>query len=1467
MSRHVHKRLGRVAGLRARAFSKSYTGEGDEVVMRFADETLMRGHSFGADVGTAGELVFSTGMTGYPESMTDPSYAGQILTCTYPLIGNYGVPPRTRDELGLLEFFESEKIHVAGLVVSEYSKHWSHWQGAQSLSEWLRDEGVPAIEGIDTRGVTQRIRDHGAQLVTIGKENNHLHFVDPNQRNLVAEVSRDEPQTYGSGDVKIIAVDCGIKNNIIRDLARRGATVKVVPWDYDFNNEDYDGLFVSNGPGDPSMALTTIEHLKVAMETTDKPFFGICLGNQLMAIAAGGSTYKLPYGNRGQNQPAMDRLTGRCIITPQNHGYAVDMKTLPSEWREYFVNVNDGSNEGIIHTTKPFFTVQFHPEAKCGPVDAAYLFDQYLTKVREYKANPKNTTFYLPPLPLPDPPRVRKVLVLGSGGLQIGQAGEFDYSGSQAVKSLRENGIRSVLINPNIATVQTSPGLADAVYFSPLTIETVEDVIQKERPEGLLLGFGGQTGLNLGVALEESGILRKYGIKVLGTTVETIRWAEDRQLFNDKLAEIGVKVARSQACSKVQEAVDAAERIGFPVMVRVAYALGGLGSGFCQNAEEVRERVHKALGSAPQVLVEESIKGWKELEYEVVRDIYGNCVTVCNMENFDPMGIHTGESIVVAPSQTLNDMDYHMLREVAIKTVSHLKVVGECNIQYAFDPNSLDYRVIEINPRLSRSSALASKATGYPLAAVAAQLAQGAHLPTLRNSVTKDTSADFEPSLDYLVLKMPRWDVSKFHLVDRHLGSSMKSIGEVMAVGRKFEEVLQKAIRMVDASFVGFSALGWEKASGDELIKELGAPTDRRIFALKRALETGFSVDQLFDITKIDRWFLHKCKHIHDLEMDMREYKGRGEEMPVKLVRFAKQMGFSDAQIGSYVGMDELAVRAFRKSLGVVPCVKQIDTQAAEFPAQTNYLYSTYNGEVNDVIPTPEGEHGGVLVLGSGVYRIGSSVEFDYGAVECVRALRKMGEKTIMINYNPETVSTDYDESDKLYFEELSLERVLDVVDHERPKGVVVSVGGQLPQNIALKLHQLGVPVLGTNPENIDRAEDRYKFSQMLDEIGVDQPAWKELTAMEEAFAFAKDVGYPVLVRPSYVLSGAAMNVVYNDADLEELLQRAADVSPDHPVVMTKFLTGAKEIECDAVCQDGVMINWAISEHVEFAGVHSGDATLMYPSPNLTEAEKLRIREESTKIAAALQITGPANIQYLYTATGELKVIECNLRASRSLPFVAKVMGINMVENMARVFMGRKLQQDERCLREVPFYGVKAPNFSFQRLLGADPRLGVEMASTGEVGCFGKTHHNAFLKAVLSSHFKWPTRKTLLAANITEDMARELRVLSAYGYTIIAAADNAAEYCRKFGVPHTELSLKDCIAAARERTFDFLINFPEHPSRENIAYYHLRRKTADYALPVISNERVAIMLAQALGKHKSINDLDIQSYDYYHSLY
>lgn len=1436
----------------------------EAISLKLPDGTEYNGKSFGArDVTKAGELVFSTGMVGYVEAMTDPSYAGQILTFTYPLVGNYGVPPKTLDEFGLLKYYESERIHCEAIAVQEYSEKWSHWQSNRSLADWLMEEGVPGIEGVDTRAITKRIRERGAIAATIGRPDDSVEFVDVNKRNLVAEVSCKEPRTYGNGDVKIIAVDCGIKTSIIRDLCKEGATVKVVPWDYDFNNEDYDGLFISNGPGDPSMATKTVENLRIALQSTEKPLFGICLGNQLMARAAGGSTYKLPYGNRGQNQPVMDELTGRCLITSQNHGYAVDMKTLPPEWKEYFRNLNDGSNEGIIHTTKPFFTVQFHPEARCGPVDPAYLFAQFINKVREFKSNPANMTFYIPPLPRPDPPRVRKVLVLGNGGTTIGQAGEFDYSGGQALKSLKEGGIKTVLINPNIATIQTAPGLADTVYFSPLTLESVEEVIQKERPHALMLAFGGQTALNLGVELHEKGILKKYGVQIFGTSIESIMYAEDRKLFNEKLAEIGVKVARSKACTEVEEAIQAARDIGYPVMVRVAYALGGLGSGFCHDDEEVRVRVRQALASAPQVLVEESIKGWKEAEYEVVRDQYDNCITVCNMENFDPMGIHTGESIVVAPSQTLNDIDYHWLREIAIKTVRHLGIVGECNIQYAFHPDTLDYRVIEVNPRLSRSSALASKATGYPLAAVSAKLAQGIPLPVLRNSVTKDTSANFEPSLDYVVVKAPRWDVRKFDKVDPHIGSSMKSIGEVMAVARNFEEAFQKAIRMVDTANSGFVSHGWEQKSKEDLEQELREPTDQRVFALRGALIKGYTVDELHDLTKIDRWFLYKLDNIHQVEEELKQFKGRGTTIPRELMKKAKESGFGDKQIGDIVGLKELEVRAYRKGLGVIPVMKHIDTMAAEFPARTNYLYTTYHGSTNDVPVKNRRE--GIVVLGSGVYRIGSSIEFDYGAVSAARALRKLGKETIMVNFNPETVSTDYDESDKLYFEEVSLERVLDICDHENPEGVVVSVGGQLPQNIALKLKQAGVPILGTDPDNIDRAEDRYKFSQMLDSIGVDQPEWKELTSMDEAFAFVDRVGFPVLVRPSYVLSGAAMAVVYNQSDLVDLLQKATEVSPDYPVVMTKFLLGAEEIEIDAVCQNGQLINWAVSQHVEQAGIHSGDASLIFPTPKLSQKEKERFREISEKITKALNVSGPVNIQYLYRGD-EVKVIECNLRASRSLPFVSKVLGIDFVENIAKIFLGQLLTPDERCRREVPFYGVKSPTFSWQRLLRADPRLGVEMRSTGEVACFGRTVENAFLKSALSSYFRWPSRKRLLVTNISDDFARELRVLKGHGYTVWCTPDSE-ESCKRHGIHEATVSFDDVKEFIASREIDFVVNFPELPSKEDPIYYHIRRTTVDYALPIITDERVATLLVQSLAQHKGVADLDIQPHDYYHSLY
>jgi len=1127
-----------------------------------ADGTEFAGYSFGANCSTSGEVVFNTGMTGYPESLTDPSYCGQILVCTFPSIGNYGVPPSDKDSLGLSAHFESDKIHIQALIVADYCDAPSHYQNALTLSQWLINHRVPAISGIDTRALTKKLRETGVMLGKVLIGNEDVKLDDPNLRHLALEVAHPETRIIGDGKYKILVVDCGIKNNIIRKLAKWDFTLKIVPCSYDFSNEEYDGLFISNGPGDPTSCTVTINALRNKLNAASpKPIFGICLGSQILALAAGARTYKLRYGNRGCNQPCIDLRSGKCYITPQNHGFAVDNKTLPEGWRCLFINANDNTNEGIIHTRLPFFSAQFHPEACGGPDDTDFLFKMFSDYV--------TGTPSLEMMGLPRPLKMYKtVLLLGSGGLSIGQAGEFDYSGSQAIKALKQEGLRVVLINPNIATIQTSENMADEVYFVPVLPDMVERVIVKERPDAILLQFGGQTALNCGIALENSGVLKKYGVEVLGTPVTAIEATEDRQIFADKLAEIGECCAPSKVVKDAESAALFAAEVGYPVLVRAGFALGGLGSGFAANEAELLELVTRCFTQSTQVIVDKSLRGWKELEYEVVRDAYDNCITVCNMENFDPCGIHTGDSIVVAPSQTLSNDEYFMLRRVAIKVIRHLGVIGECNIQYALDPFSKKYCIIEVNARLSRSSALASKATGYPLAYVAAKLALGKSLPQLANTVTKVTTACFEPSLDYCVIKVPKWDLRKFVKVKAQIGSAMKSVGEVMAIGRTFEECFSKAIRMTDSSIDGFGHLGaFANMSEAEVVEELTNPTDRRPVALAVAFTRGWSVDQVYELTRIDRWFLSKLENIIKLQKSVQRLTGLWDLKQAGL-QLLKRSGFSDAQIARCLPgkVSALDVRAHRIRLQVTPWVKQIDTLAAEFPAFTNYLYMTYHGSEHD---STFSNPGGTMVLGCGAYRIGSSCEFDWCAVNCLRALRKIGRQSIMVNYNPETVSTDYDESDKLYFEELSLERVLDIYELEHSQGVVVSVGGQIPNTLCAPLAKQGVNILGTSAASIDRAEDRSKFSSLLDQLRIDQPEWAQLTTTEEALRFAECVGYPVLVRPSYVLSGAAMNVVTSQNELADYLEAAAVMSAEHPVVISKFISNAKEIEFDGVRRTG----------------------------------------------------------------------------------------------------------------------------------------------------------------------------------------------------------------------------------------------------------------------------------------------------------
>ena len=1056
----------------------------------------------------------------------------------------------------------------------------------------------------------------------------------------------------------------------------------------------------------------------------------------------------------------------------------------------------------------------------------------------------------------------RKVLVLGSSALKIGEAGEFDYSGSQAIKALKQEGVTVILVNPNIATIQTSDYLAEEVYFLPVTPEFVTKVIEKERPDGIVLGFGGQTALNCGLKLHDEGVLKHHGVRVLGTSLEAIRLTEDRGLFVECLTGIGIKTPCSQAVTSTEEAVQVAKRIGFPVMVRVAYALGGLASGVCVDEASLRERTSRAFAFTPQVLIEEYLHGWKEVEYEVVRDQYDNCITVCNMENFDPMGIHTGESVVVAPSQTLSNREYHLLREVAIRVVRHLQIVGECNIQFALHPRSEDYRVIEVNARLSRSSALASKATGYPLAFVAAKLALGHSLVELENSITKVTRACFEPALDYVVVKIPRWDLSKFRMVSRKIGSGMKSVGEVMAIGRKFEEALQKALRMLEIGAVGLVANSWRPHA--DLEGELREPTDLRIFAIAEALEAGIPVARIHELTHIDAWFLHKMANIVAIGGELRRAKRR---LPTELLRRAKEHGFSDLQIARLSGKSEAEVRSLRKRRGVVPVVKQIDTLAAEYPAHTNYLYLTYNGAEDDL---PPGGEEAVMVLGSGAYRVGSSVEFDWCCVSTVRTLRQLGYRTIMVNYNPETVSTDYDECDRLYFDELSFETVLEIYEKENPLGVILSAGGQIPNNLAMKCHRAGVRVLGTSPVDIDQAEDRRKFSALLDRLGIDQPEWKELVSQESAQEFARTVGYPVLVRPSYVLSGAAMSVASNDAELSRYLQRAAEVSVDHPVVISKFFENAKEIEIDAVAKNGQLVVYAVTEHVENAGVHSGDATIVLP-PQRTYLETMRrVLHITRRIAEALHINGPFNIQFL-AKDNEVKVIECNLRASRSFPFVSKIAKVNFIDLATRVVMGLDVPKNSRSLLDLEYVGVKAPQFSFTRLEGADPTLGVEMASTGEVACLGDDFEEAFLKALLAVGYRLPIKAVLLSTGPIESKAEFLgsaRVLADMGITLYATGGT----CRFLGANgvgsihlHWPLSgtSPSTVEYISQGKIDLVINIPKNYQEEELTNdYIIRRTAVDYNVPVITNMQLARRFVEALAR-KSSEQLHIKSWREY----
>lgn len=1459
------------------------------------------GKSFGYSSSTAGEVVFQTGMVGYPESLTDPSYNKQILVLTYPLIGNYGIPNDSEDNNGLWSNFESNKIWISGLVVGEYTPQYSHWRGVKSLGEWLKEHKVPAISGIDTRQLTLIIREHGTIKGKLVNDENDIDFLDIDKINLVRDVSQSYRKYFPGTNInvkKVLVYDFGIKNSQIRSLIERDMTLTVVPWNYvpSFEMlEEYDGIFLSNGPGDPRDCQFVIEFLREVIDKQIKiPIFGICLGHQILSLAGGSSISKMKFGNRGHNIPVRYLDSERCLITSQNHGYAVE--NIPDDWTPLFTNANDNSNEGVIHKSLPYFSVQFHPEAKAGPSDANFLFDIFRQLMDNNSINILETISSNLLLPdIKENKQYKKILILGSGGLTIGQSGEFDYSGSQAIKAYKEAGIQTVLVNPNIATIQTSVGLADKIYSLPVTLDFVSEIIKIERPDGIALSFGGQTALNTGIQLYKSGILKEYNIDVLGTSIESIESTEDRQMFKDILQDIGEKVATSWTVNTIEDAIKASNEIGYPVLIRTAFALGGLGSGFAKNESELIQLVESTLSdSKAQVIIDKSFKGWKEVEYELVRDKYDNCISVCNMENLDPLGVHTGESIVVAPSQTLTDEEYYKLRRVAFKIIRKVNIIGECNIQYALDPNSDDYFIIEMNARLSRSSALASKATGYPLAYVAAKLSLGESLISLKNSVTKTTTACFEPSLDYCVVKVPRWDLNKFPMVSKKIGSSMKSVGEVMAIARSFEEALQKGLRMANESSLGFDPFyqinnGKSKHIGDINMDDLENPTYDRIFLIAQLMyhnmkTTGdYDIENIHNKTKIDYWFLKKFEKIIDMYflLEQQELNYLNEDRTIMLK--AKRRGFSDLQISKIIKVTESYIRNIRLQLNITPWIKIIDTVAGEFRCETNYCYLTYHGNCHDIEPIGQDS---ITVLGSGVYRIGSSVEFDWCAVNCIRQIREVGYKAIMINYNPETVSTDYDEADRLYFEELSFEVVMDIYQFEDPKGVILSMGGQIPNNIAMDLYRQKVRVLGTSPENIDQAENRFKFSRLLDQINVDQPKWKESIDLSETIKFCHEVDYPCLIRPSYVLSGAAMKVIYSDEQLEKSLTEAAVVSKDYPVVISKFIDDAKEIEVDAVANNGWVEVLAISEHVENAGVHSGDATLILPSQNITAKTMKQIRKSVYKISQALKIHGPFNIQFI-AKDDSILVIECNLRVSRTFPFISKTLDANFIKIATNIIIdGEKtdakiiarIQRQETINGKI---GVKVPQFSFNRLIDTDVKLGVEMVSTGEVACFGRTQYEAYLKALRASGFKIPDM-TYIKNNLNKkhnilitvgsyrykkEFESYIEILSHYFniYTTYGTYDYYTEYFKNnSSIVFNKFSKNDDVIEYIKKGFFIMIISISDPNKINdhisTLGYSIRTTAVKFNIPVVTNIKCSKLLINALvneyDSYTQITDLD-----------
>ena len=1360
----------------------------------------LEGVSFGYNKSVSGEVVFSTNMMGYPESLTDPSFCRQMLCLTYPLVGNYGVPNTEEvDENQILTQLESNKIWIGALIISDYSEFYNHYLSEKSLKDWLIENKIPAIHSVDTRYLTQILRTEGSLKAKIEYRDEKIDFLDINTFDLVKEVSTKTSYTLGKGNIHICVVDCGIKLNILRNLIAHNFKITVVPYDYDYNNDEYDGIFISNGPGNPSKCQKTINNLKNYISKDNaKPVFGICLGNQLLGLASGAKTYKMKYGNRGFNQPVYIKNYDKTFITSQNHGFAIDKNSLTDDWYELCYNKNDKTNEGIQHKSKPFRSVQFHPEARGGPFDTLFLFKEFYDECCDIKYGKIINN---------------KILLLGSGGLSIGQAGEFDYSGSQAIKSYKNKGYQVILVNPNIATIQTSEGFADEVYYIPVEKDFIEKVIIKERPKFISLAFGGQTALNCGIDLFKSGILHKYNVEVIGTSIDNILKTEDRDLFSKEMTIIGEQTPKSMPATNIEEAIEVAQIIGYPVLVRAAFTLGGLGSGFCSDESELRSLLEKTFTKTNQVLIDEDLRGWKEVEYEVMRDMYGNSITICNMENFDPLGIHTGDSIVVAPSQTLNNDEFNMLRSASLKIANKLGIIGECNVQIALDPFSKVYKIIEVNPRLSRSSALASKATGYPIASVAAELCLGEKLHSITNVVTGNTTANFEPSLDYIVVKIPKWETRKFPGVDRHLGSAMKSVGEIMAIGRNFEEAFQKGLRMVSGR--GFESYG-ETPTDQEIKIELNHPTDDRIRILAYTiLNNKMDMETIYNLTKIDKWFLSKLFNIK-LQFDtLCNTTVTKNPFTKELLSKSKKLGFSDKYISEILNVCSGEIRDLRRRMGINICVKQIDTLAAEFESQTNYLYTTYLGSKDDTcLEVDDYQKKKIIVLGSGKYTIGSSVEFDYCSVKCSEILRKLGYEVIMINYNPETMSTDFDNSDKLYFEELSLESVLDIYHKENVYGIIVSMGGQEPNNIAVELEEAGANILGTSTKSIDTCENRYLFSTLLDKLNITQPNWITATNAEQINNFIIENNYPVLVRPSYVLSGAAMRVVHNKHQMESCLSQANIISPKYPIVITKFYQNCKEIDVDAVSNNGNLICYSIAEHLENAGVHSGDATLILPTININDSVKEKILDIIRKIGIELNIKGLFNTQFLVRDDGWVGVIETNLRASRSIPFVSKTLDIDFIKNAVESILDQP--QTYIGTRKINYFGVKTPQFSFNRLSEADPILGVEMKSTGEVASYGKTLQEAYLKSLTSSRCGIKNKDI---------------------YTILVLDNTDTSVLQKKG--HVVLKYHDSI---NWKNIDITIDCNCLDSTK-----HLRRKSIDFSIYLTTNLQQVELLSKSLG--------------------